>query len=265
MGFFSDLRDDLSQAVNELMPGEDVKKQTQEDMYPSGKLSGKAESGQEDMSEEERDGGYDLDLSRMLDKMDEIEVPEIVQAKADPQVSTKEKEKKEVKEIKEEARGRALEIVSEGEVAVLTGNTVITGNIAAKEDLEVKGSIVGNVEASGKLTVSGAIRGDSKAAEISVDGARIDGELRSSGKIKVGPSSVIIGNIFAESAMIAGAVKGDVDVKESLMLGSSAVVLGNIKSKAVQINKGAILEGMCSQCYAEVNPSSFFEDGKEEK
>ena len=76
---------------------------------------------------------------------------------------------------------------------------------------------------------------------------------------------MIIGNIFAESGMIAGAVRGDIDVKESLMLGSSAVVLGNIKSKSLQINKGAILEGMCSQCYSEVNPSSFFEEDMEEK
>ena len=265
MGFFSDLRDDLSQAVNELMPGEETKKQAAEDKYPSGKSSGMAVNGRGDASEEERDGGYDADLSRMLEQMDEIEVPEIVEEMPAPPAAQKDEEEKEVKEIREETRGRALEIVSEGEVAVLTGNTVINGNIAAKEDLEVRGSIVGNVEASGRLTVSGAIKGDSKAAEISVDGARIDGELRSSGKIKVGPSSVIIGNIFAESGMIAGAVRGDIDVKESLMLGSSAVVLGNIKSKSLQINKGAILEGMCSQCYSEVNPSSFFEEDMEEK
>ena len=39
----------------------------------------------------------------------------------------------------------------------------------------------------------------------------------------------------------------------------------NIKSKSVQINNGAVIEGMCSQCYAEVSPTSFFDDYKPEK
>ena len=46
---------------------------------------------------------------------------------------------------------------------------------------------------------------------------------------------------------------------------SSAIVMGNIKSKSVQINNGAVIEGMCSQCYADVSPTSFFDDYKPEK
>ena len=65
--------------------------------------------------------------------------------------------------------------------------------------------------------------------------------------------------------MIAGAVKGDIDVKGPVILDTSAIVMGNIKSKSVQINNGAVIEGLCSQCYAEVNPSSFFEDLKKAK
>jgi cytoskeletal protein CcmA (bactofilin family) len=60
--------------------------------------------------------------------------------------------------------------------------------------------------------------------------------------------------------VIAGAVKGDIDVHGPVILDASSVVMGNIKSKSVQINNGAIIEGMCSQCYAEMNPTSFFDD-----
>ena len=76
---------------------------------------------------------------------------------------------------------------------------------------------------------------------------------------------MIIGNIYASSAVIAGAVKGDIDVKGPVILDSSAIVMGDIKSKSVQINNGAVIEGMCSQCYAEVNPTSFFEELKKMK
>lgn len=59
--------------------------------------------------------------------------------------------------------------------------------------------------------------------------------------------------------------KGDIDVQGPVILDSSAIVMGNIKSKSVQINNGAVIEGMCSQCYAEVSPTSFFDDYKPEK
>lgn len=84
-------------------------------------------------------------------------------------------------------------------------------------------------------------------------------------KIKVGQSTVIIGNVYATSAVIAGAIKGDIDVRGPVILDTSAIVMGDIKSKSVQINNGAVIEGMCSQCYAEVNPTSFFEELKKMK
>ena len=65
-------------------------------------------------------------------------------------------------------------------------------------------------------------------------------------------------------AAIAGAVKGDIDVRGPVILDASAIVMGNIKSKSVQINNGAVIEGMCSQCYADVSPTAFFDDYKPE-
>jgi cytoskeletal protein CcmA (bactofilin family) len=59
-------------------------------------------------------------------------------------------------------------------------------------------------------------------------------------------------------------VKGDIDVKGPVILDASAIVMGNIKSKSVQINNGAVIEGMCSQCYADVSPTAFFDDYKPE-
>lgn len=46
------------------------------------------------------------------------------------------------------------------------------------------------------------------------EGAKITGEIRSNGAIKVGQSSVIIGDIYATSAVIAGAIKVILNVKE---------------------------------------------------
>ncbi|MBD5540113.1 MAG: polymer-forming cytoskeletal protein [Lachnospiraceae bacterium] len=146
------------------------------------------------------------------------------------------------------------------ETAVITKGMRVTGDISSQGSMDILGVVKGNVEILGKLSVSGQVEGNSVAEEIFADSAKITGEIRARGSVKVGQSSVLIGNIFATSAVIAGAVKGDIDVQGPVILDTSAIVMGNIKSKSVQINNGAVIEGMCSQCYADVNPTSFFKD-----
>lgn len=147
------------------------------------------------------------------------------------------------------------------EVGVIPMGMTVTGNIVSNGSLDIMGTVKGNVTVAGKLNITGNIEGDSKADEVFADGARIIGEISSNGTIKVGQSSVIKGNLSAQSAVLAGAVKGDIDVKGPVILDSTAIIMGNIKSKSIQINNGAAIEGLCSQCYAEVNPASFFTEG----
>jgi cytoskeletal protein CcmA (bactofilin family) len=257
MGFFSDLKDDLSQAVNELMPEEELAELEKEGLEGAEQEKEEAETEAEDMAASAATvNGFDADLGAMLDKVEAMEAP------------AKEPEPIYVAPVAAEKKPEPSVISGKklnDEVSVLTDSMIVNGNIATEGALDVRGSIVGNVEALGKLNITGAIQGNSQAAEIYADGARITGELRSGGSVKIGQSTVIIGNIYATSAVIAGAVKGDIDVKGPVILDSSAIVMGDIKSKSVQINNGAVIEGMCSQCYAEVNPTSFFEELKKMK
>ncbi|MBQ2453701.1 MAG: polymer-forming cytoskeletal protein [Lachnospiraceae bacterium] len=149
------------------------------------------------------------------------------------------------------------------ESSVITQGMIITGDITSEGSLDVIGTIHGNIAIKGKLTISGTIDGDSKAGEIFADSAKITGEVCSSGSVKIGQASVILGNVSGTSAVIAGAVKGDIDVHGPVILDTSAIVMGDIKSKSVQINNGAVIEGHCSQCYADVSPTSFFQELKE--
>ena len=145
------------------------------------------------------------------------------------------------------------------EISVISSSMKIKGDILSEASLNVLGNVKGSVEVLKKLSVSGVIEGNATAAEIFTEQARIQGDLVSSGPAKIGSGTVVIGNITATSAVIAGAVKGDIDVHGPVVLDSTAVVMGNIKSEAVQINSGAVIEGMCSQCYANVNPAKFFD------
>lgn len=156
-------------------------------------------------------------------------------------------------------------MVASEETAIITAGMKVKGDISSEGSLDIVGVVEGNVDILGKLNITGTVNGNSKATEIFADGARITGEVVSEGSVKIGQSSVVIGNITATSAVIAGAVKGDIDVQGPVILDTSAIVMGNIKSKSVQINNGAVIEGMCSQCYAEVSPTSFFSDVKKSR
>ena len=256
MGFFSDLKEDLSQAVNELIPEEEMettkKEETmmmQETVWPEEEKTA---------PEKEMEMDFGTSYSQMIDNL-EVEQEETVQVPEEP-IYVAPVAEKVVSESKLSGTRKNID-----ETSILTESMIINGNMATEGSLEVRGSIVGNVEALGKLNITGVIQGNSQAAEIYAEGAKITGDLKSEGSIKVGQSTVIIGNIFAASAVIAGAIKGDIDVRGPVILDTSAIVMGDIKSKSVQINNGAVIEGMCSQCYAEVNPTSFFEELKKMK
>jgi len=330
MGFFSDLKEDLSQAVNELLPDENL-----EELLESEEVAGEevktdegdaSEQVTEEAPAEETEA---IDLEKMLESVDEevsletLEEAQNVDVQEDPEllalmaelaeleaaeaaVQETEADAQEVQEVAEEvqevaeevqeaveevqeavAEPVAEEVVTEikydgytkgdmtvadmidarmasDEVSSITSGMTINGDVISEGSLDLVGTINGNIDILGKLNVTGFVNGNSKAAEIFADSAKINGEVVSEGAVKVGSSSVIIGNITATSAVIAGAVKGDIDVRGPVILDNSAIVMGNIKSKSVQINNGAVIEGMCSQCYAEVNPTSFFDDYKPE-
>ncbi len=314
MGFFTDLKEDLAMAVNELMPEETEETiRTADSKTDSYGEQPKEVEGQEEKTETSKDIqvlAEDFELDKMLENLDTLDMESKQTAEhsaAEPEkfnepeehtepeeqteseepiepekptepeetVETAEEEviltalphneKNTWDEGKEENMDQMANRTISDETAVITQGMVITGDVISEGSMDVIGTINGNIDILGKLNITGTIQGNSKASEIFADSAKITGEVVSQGSVKIGQSSVIIGNITATSAVIAGAVKGDIDVQGPVILDTSAIVMGNIKSKSVQINNGAVIEGMCSQCYADVNPTSFFEELKKNK
>ena len=141
----------------------------------------------------------------------------------------------------------------------ITKATTINGDISADGCIDLIGTVKGSVSCDGKLIVGGTITGDVKAGELYANAARIEGDVQIVDSAKIGVGTIVVGNVYAGSAVIAGAIKGDIDVKGPVIVDSTAVIMGNIKSKSVQINNGAVIEGMCSQCYSEIDVNSFFD------
>ena len=144
------------------------------------------------------------------------------------------------------------------ENAVITKGMTINGSLESTGSINIEGTINGDITCNGKLVITGYVQGNSNSAEFFADAAKVDGEVNTTGTAKVGVGSVVKGNIIATSAVIAGAVKGDIDVQGPVVVDTSAVVVGNIKSRSVQINNGAVIEGFCSQTYSDVDVDGVF-------
>lgn len=286
MGLFKDFKEDFSQAVNEMMPGAETKDKT--DM---------SEDLVVDTLGENVDVKSELSkLDGLLEQVKPEEKPKEaapVQKQTPPAPKSTPKpapaamptniveERMTMSDIlttetntrqMQDKRAVAPQATNQGpvnnavnpaavtdETSVITAGTTLTGDIASDGSVDIQGTINGNVTCNGKLVVTGTINGNSAASEFFADVAKVEGEVVSSGTVKIGAGSVIVGNISAASAVIAGAVKGDIDVQGPVVVDTSAVIMGNIKSRSVQINNGAVIEGFCSQSYADVDVQGLFE------
>lgn len=300
MGFFGDLKADITQAVDELTDGSDGEKTRKENMKKGfGKKSKKnvavkvtdintsdenlyqaVENNEEERSETEKalwdeiradlsdedaekSSGSVISEEDEVEEIEEIQEENVVQADdaADLQGMTMANAFQTPASQMMAADFSVPEDELTDEVGIITGSMTVLGNIYSTGHMEIYGTVQGDVEVNGSLHIFGNITGNVKASEIILDSGKIRGNVTCATAISVTEGSVIIGSLIVAGtgAAIAGAIKGDLDVHGPVTLDSTAIVKGNIKSQSVQMANGAMVDGMCSQCYSEVDLSSYFD------
>ena len=148
---------------------------------------------------------------------------------------------------------------------IITKSTIIAGNISTDDDLIIDGSVCGDVDCKGELTISGEVAGNAIAASINIKTSKFEGDVRSDGRIEINEGTVVLGNIYGDSAIVAGAVKGEIIVANEAKLEPTAIVKGNIRAKSVQIDHGAVLQGFCELAYESMDLDDFFGEVSSDK
>lgn len=96
------------------------------------------------------------------------------------------------------------------------------------------------------IAVGTEIKGDfSCKGDVRIDG-KIKGHVTTQGKLVIGQSAEIIGNVTANNAEILGVVQGHVTVNELLSLVGVASVSGDIRTKKLVVESGVLFHGHCS-------------------
>ncbi|MCR5821502.1 MAG: polymer-forming cytoskeletal protein [Bacteroidales bacterium] len=98
-------------------------------------------------------------------------------------------------------------------INTITNGSVIKGNITAMGDFRMDGTLEGNISLNGKLVV--------------------------------GETGLVNGNIICQNANIIGSVVGNISVKELLSLHATANVKGDILINKLSIEPGASFSGTC--------------------
>lgn len=279
MSFFKDLKEDIAQSVNELTESLDENlavddEKTKEtvsmselttDFPPEEPTEEVPELVVENNETEENEIAVAAEPEEVIEESVEAPVEEVVDEPEEIEESVEDYEEEDVmnEEVMEGASidNTPVEEVEDDaqEVTVITKGTTINGGIKSDTSLVVKGTIEGDVECEGKLTITGKVAGNTIASEIYVNTPRLEGDINSRGIVKIDVGTVVIGSISCTSVLVAGAVKGNIEVNGPVIVDSTAVVKGDIKAKSIQINSGAVIDGHCSLAYADVDLDSFFE------
>ena len=279
MSFFKDLKEDIAQSVNELTESLDenlaVDDEKTKETVPMSELTTDfpPEEPKEEVPElvvensetEENEIAVAAEPEEVIEEPVEAPVEEVVDEPEEIEEPVEDYEEEDVmnEEVMEEASidNTPVEEVEDDtqEVTVITKGTTINGGIKSDTSLVVKGTIEGDVECEGKLTITGKVAGNTIASEIYVNTPRLVGDINSRGIVKIDVGTVVIGSISCTSVLVAGAVKGNIEVNGPVIVDSTAVVQGDIKAKSIQINSGAVIDGHCSLAYADVDLDSFFE------
>lgn len=279
MSFFKDLKEDIAQSVNELTESLDENlavddEKTKEtvsmselttDFPPEEPTEEVPELVVENNETEENEIAVAAEPEEVIEEPVEAPVEEVVDEPEEIEEPVEDYEEEDImnEEVMEEASidNTPVEEVENDaqEVTVITKGTTINGGIKSDTSLVVKGTIEGDVECEGKLTITGKVAGNTIASEIYVNTPRLEGDINSRGIVKIDVGTVVIGSISCTSVLVAGAVKGNIEVSGPVIVDSTAVVKGDIKAKSIQINSGAVVDGHCSLAYADVDLDSFFE------
>ncbi|WP_033166811.1 polymer-forming cytoskeletal protein [Clostridium sp. KNHs205] len=258
MGFFKDFKDDLSQAVNELLP-EEVLESDKEGNTSEEKDNVLKVEGEESVIATEGTVQTDASAESVETSEEDNVDKELLEALLTNETDVEEVKSQELAAALSEEEIEDKDTANADEVTVIAKSTVLSGNLSTDGSLEVIGTIKGDIDCKGKLSVIGKVTGNCSAAEVYIGAKRFEGAISSEGNVRIGLGTVIIGDVLGTECYIAGAVKGDVDINGPVVIDSSAVIKGNIKAASIQINNGAVIDGFCSLSYASVNIDNIFE------
>lgn len=108
-----------------------------------------------------------------------------------------------------------------------------------------KNEIVAQVYEVNRISAGTEIKGNLvSASDIRLDGY-FEGRLTTSGKLVIGESAKLFGDVICRSCDVWGLMEGKLVVKEVFGLKKTGTITGNIACEKIFIEEGGIFNGSC--------------------
>ena len=102
-----------------------------------------------------------------------------------------------------------------------------------------------NVNSISRISAGTVIKGEILSpGDIRIDGT-FDGKLQSKGRVVIGETAVIKGEIFCDNIDLWGKVEGNLYVKDTLALKDGSNITGNLHIRRLHVELGATFNGSC--------------------
>lgn len=102
-----------------------------------------------------------------------------------------------------------------------------------------------NVNTISRISVGTIIKGEIvSSSDIRIDGT-FDGKIQSNGRVVIGESASVKGDVICENLDLWGKVDGNVYVKDTLSLKQGCVVNGNVHIRRFCVELGSTFNGNC--------------------
>ena len=105
---------------------------------------------------------------------------------------------------------------------MLSSGTYVTGNIQSDEDIRIDGTI--------------------------------EGDLTCRGKVIIGHTGRLKGNVKCSTIELMGAIEGNIKASEITVLRSTAVMTGNIETEVLEVESGAHI--VCESIVTKINAAA---------
>lgn len=113
-----------------------------------------------------------------------------------------------------------------------------------------------NTSAINLISSGTEINGDIvSCGDIRIDGS-LTGTLSTKGKVVLGPTGKVVGEVICKNSEVSGIIEGKVTVTQLLNLKASCRIQGDISTFKLSIEPGAKFSGNCKMCESELNGDS---------
>lgn len=137
------------------------------------------------------------------------------------------------------AEVKPLEKVPEKpKTTLLAEGSVFEGTLHTKGDVEIAGVFKGDIFSEGNVKLFANIEGNVQLVTSSVQGDVSAKEL-----LKIGPQSVIGGNIKTKDMICSGRIVGNVESSGRVTLTTGSALTGDLTASTIAVMEGALMEG----------------------